>query len=152
MRQIARGLLSVCLLAQLFAQPADLKIDVVARDSSGLPVSGVAVILTDSQRPLGNSILQSGASFGAVLTPLVIEAIRAAGAAWQAPFFVIGVIGLIWVPVWLALVRTGDLTVTAPRVQSADGAPIHPLRFIARPGSRPLPPFAAPAREPQRPT
>src|SRR5262249_29884007 len=43
-------------------------------------------ILTDKQRPLGNSILQSGASFGAVLTPLVIEAIRAAGAPWQGPF------------------------------------------------------------------
>lgn len=66
-------------------------------------------ILTDTQRPLGNSILQSGASFGAVLTPLVVEGIRAAGAPWPGPFLVIGLIGLAWVPVWFALIRPGDI-------------------------------------------
>ncbi|HKA08547.1 MAG TPA: MFS transporter [Gemmataceae bacterium] len=91
-------------------------------------------ILTDEQRPLGNSILQSGASFGAVLTPLVIEAIRFAGAAWQAPFFIIGVIGLVWVPIWLILVRADDLNVAAPRIQLADSAPVHPLRLVSQLG------------------
>jgi ACS family hexuronate transporter-like MFS transporter len=77
-------------------------------------------ILTDTQRPLGNSILQSGASFGAVLTPLVIEAIRAAGAPWQAPFLIIGLIGLAWVPMWFVLIRGGDLQYRPP-VRSAVG-------------------------------
>lgn len=83
-------------------------------------------ILTETQRPLGNSILQSGASFGAVLTPLVIEAIRAAGAQWQAPFVVIGVIGLIWVPIWLILVRGGNLQYTPPKtvVGTASAPPL----------------------------
>ena len=89
-------------------------------------------ILTDEQRPLGNSILQSGASFGAVVTPLVIEAIRSAGAAWQVPFFIIGVGGLIWVPVWLMLVRAGDLRVSASQTRRSDAAPIHPLRFLSQ--------------------
>jgi MFS transporter, ACS family, aldohexuronate transporter len=66
-------------------------------------------ILNATQRPLGNSILQSGASFGAVLTPLVVEAIRAAGLPWQGPFVIIGLIGLAWVPLWLVLIRPGDL-------------------------------------------
>jgi len=89
-------------------------------------------ILTDEQRPLGNSILQSGASFGAVVTPLVIEAIRSTGAAWQTPFFLIGTVGLVWVPVWLILVRAGDLEVSAPKMQQADSAPVDTLRFIAQ--------------------
>ena len=36
-------------------------------------------ILSADDRPLGNSILQSGASLGAVLTPLVVEGFRLAG-------------------------------------------------------------------------
>ena len=71
-------------------------------------------ILTAEQRPLGNSILQSGASMGAVLTPFVIQGIRATGAPWQAPFLVIGIVGLFWVPLWLRLIRPGDLQYTPP--------------------------------------
>ncbi|MBO0697475.1 MAG: MFS transporter [Zavarzinella sp.] len=74
-------------------------------------------ILDDTQRPLGNSILQSGASLGAVLTPLAIEAMRAAGAPWQAPFVVIGVVGLLWVPLWRCLIRPDDFG--SPRPPSA---------------------------------
>jgi MFS transporter, ACS family, hexuronate transporter len=66
-------------------------------------------VLSADQRPLGNSILQSGASLGAVLTPLVIEGFRLAGAPWQTPFVVIGAIGLVWVPLWLRLTRAGDV-------------------------------------------
>jgi ACS family hexuronate transporter-like MFS transporter len=84
-------------------------------------------ILTDTERPLGNSILQSGASFGAVLTPLVIEVIRAAGAQWQAPFVVIGVIGLIWVPVWMILVRGGSLKYVPPKTRTTDLASAQPI-------------------------
>jgi MFS transporter, ACS family, hexuronate transporter len=65
-------------------------------------------ILSESQRPMGNSILQSGASFGAVATPLVIEAMHRGGAPWQAPFVIIGIVGLAWVPLWLWLVRSED--------------------------------------------
>jgi MFS transporter, ACS family, aldohexuronate transporter len=75
-------------------------------------------ILTDDQRPLGNSILQSGASLGAVLTPLVIEAIRATGAPWQAPFLVIGLVGMLWVPLWYWLIRPGDLQAPPPAPSS----------------------------------
>jgi ACS family hexuronate transporter-like MFS transporter len=65
-------------------------------------------VLSDTQRPLGNSILQSGASLGAVLTPLVIQGIRATGLPWQAPFVFIGIVGLAWVPFWFVLMRGSD--------------------------------------------
>ncbi|HVK10777.1 MAG TPA: MFS transporter [Gemmataceae bacterium] len=71
-------------------------------------------LLTAEQRPLGNSILQSGASLGAVLTPFVVQGIRATGAPWQAPFLIIGIVGLFWVPLWLRLIRPGDLQYAPP--------------------------------------
>jgi len=86
-------------------------------------------VLSAEQRPLGNSILQSGASLGALLTPLVIQAIRATGAPWQAPFLIIGAIGMLWVPMWFALVRRNDLPYV--RVEKAkDAPPIHVGRVI----------------------
>jgi ACS family hexuronate transporter-like MFS transporter len=87
-------------------------------------------ILSDEQRPLGNSILQSGASLGAVLTPLVIQGIRAAGAPWQAPFFLIGLAGLAWVPLWLVLSQSGDLQYRPAEAKRGGGEPIGPGRFL----------------------
>ncbi len=85
-------------------------------------------ILTADQRPLGNSILQSGASLGAVLTPFVVQGIRATGAPWQVPFLVIGIVGLFWVPVWLRLIRPGDLH-KSPVVRPV-GEPVNVLRLV----------------------
>jgi len=89
-------------------------------------------VLSDTQRPLGNSILQSGASLGAVLTPLVIQGIRATGLPWQAPFFIIGFVGLLWVPLWFVLIRRGELKPPTPRIRQPGAAPVHPLRFVAQ--------------------
>ena len=90
-------------------------------------------ILADTERPLGNSILQSGASLGAVLTPLVIQAIRAAGFPWQTPFFVIGFVGLLWVPLWFWLIRRGDLRYRPPEARDR-GPPTRPLQLAIQLG------------------
>jgi ACS family hexuronate transporter-like MFS transporter len=66
-------------------------------------------ILTAKDRPLGNGLLQSGASLGAVLVPLYIMGVRHLGGGWEIAFWTIGGIGILWVPLWLALVRQGDL-------------------------------------------
>jgi ACS family hexuronate transporter-like MFS transporter len=87
-------------------------------------------ILTDKQRPLGNSILQSGASLGAILTPLVIQGIRAMGLPWQAPFFIIGLIGLAWVPLWFALLRSGDLRYQPALEKDGTAGPPDMARFL----------------------
>ncbi|HVX11522.1 MAG TPA: MFS transporter [Pirellulales bacterium] len=67
-------------------------------------------LLTAQQRPLGNSLLQSGAALGAILTPLVVRSLTSsAPGSWQRPFQVIGAIGLLWIVPWLWLVRQRDL-------------------------------------------
>lgn len=89
-------------------------------------------VLSETQRPLGNSILQSGASLGAVLTPLVIQGIRATGLPWQAPFVIIGVVGLAWVPFWFVLMRGSELKFSKPQFAPAGTAAVHPLQFFSR--------------------
>lgn len=72
-------------------------------------------ILPPEQRTLGNSILQSGAAIGSVLTPLVILLILRWTGDWRHPFVLIGDLGMIWVFLWYFLVRPSDLALaTAP--------------------------------------
>jgi len=71
-------------------------------------------ILPPSERPMGNSLLQSGAAIGAVLTPLIVLVLyrESEPSSWRYPFLVIGLIGLLWVAGWLANVRREDLART----------------------------------------
>jgi MFS transporter, ACS family, hexuronate transporter len=67
-------------------------------------------LLSRRDRPLGNSILQSGASLGAIATPFVVIALTtSAPDSWRLPFRVIGAVGAVWVVAWLATVRSRDL-------------------------------------------
>src|SRR5262245_54349951 len=66
-------------------------------------------VLPPSERPLGNSILQSGAAVGAVLTPLLILALPQGPGTWRYPFLLVGAAGVSWVFLWLASVRSADL-------------------------------------------
>lgn len=66
-------------------------------------------ILSAKDRPLGNGLLQSGASLGAILVPIYVMVVRKLGGGWEVAFLTIGAIGLLWVPLWLTLVRRGDL-------------------------------------------
>lgn len=71
-------------------------------------------VMTRGGRVMGNSILQSGASLGAILTPIIIRLIVADNTepdAWRSPFFVIGGVGLAWAVVWMSIIRPGDLVV-----------------------------------------
>lgn len=67
-------------------------------------------LLAGSDRALGNSVLQSGASIGAVLTPLVAWLmLDPEPGSWRLPFAVIGFAGLVWMVPWLLLIRGDDL-------------------------------------------
>lgn len=67
-------------------------------------------LLSRRDRALGNSLLQSGASIGAILTPLVVQLmVSDAPGSWRGPFRVIGVMGIAWVIGWTAVIRGGDL-------------------------------------------
>jgi len=67
-------------------------------------------ILSARDRTFGNGLLQSGASVGAVLTPIVIYfVVTDAIGSWRLAFQSIGFIGLFWIVPWLLLVRDKDL-------------------------------------------
>lgn len=69
----------------------------------------VRAILEAKDRPLGNGILQSGASIGAISVPLYIQVAEYYGQSWEFPFWSIGVLGLVWVPFWFLIVGKADL-------------------------------------------
>jgi ACS family hexuronate transporter-like MFS transporter len=61
-------------------------------------------------RTFGNSILQSGASVGAVLTPMLVLALeRWNPDSWRWAFLIVGGFGLPWAVAWLLLVRERDV-------------------------------------------
>lgn len=67
-------------------------------------------LLSERDRPFGNSILQSGASLGAILTPLVVKFMLTDDiGSWRGPFKVIGFVSMLWVIPWLAMTRNRDL-------------------------------------------
>lgn len=70
------------------------------------------LLLDERQRSLGNGLLQSGASLGAILTPLVLRALMGdptVPGGWRTPFLVVGVAGLFWIVPWYLMVRPADL-------------------------------------------
>jgi ACS family hexuronate transporter-like MFS transporter len=78
-------------------------------------------LLGRADRALGNALLQSGASIGAVVTPLVVQALVSdAPGSWRGPFRVIGLLGVAWAAGWVAVIRDDDLTRPA---EDAPGAP-----------------------------
>jgi ACS family hexuronate transporter-like MFS transporter len=66
-------------------------------------------ILEPRERAMGNGLLQSGASLGAVVTPWVVQAFLDRGLGWRLPFQVVGVVGSAWAILWLISMRTSDL-------------------------------------------
>jgi ACS family hexuronate transporter-like MFS transporter len=86
------------------------------------------MLLDPRQRSLGNGVLQSGASFGAIVTPLIMQMLMTpALETWRVPFQVVGVVGLLWVLPWLLLLKEKDLRATPDRgAQSTLPAGIQP--------------------------
>src|SRR5262245_438163 len=67
-------------------------------------------LLEPKDRSLGNSVLQSGTSIGAIITPLIMKTLLTDQlGSWRLPFQAIGLVGLLWVGLWFILIRRGDL-------------------------------------------
>lgn len=70
-------------------------------------------LLAPSKRTMGNSILQSGAAMGAVITPIIVELCLHSNlpgllthlAGWRITFLVVGLIGLLWIFLWAYVTR-----------------------------------------------
>jgi ACS family hexuronate transporter-like MFS transporter len=67
-------------------------------------------MLDTKDRAMGNGLLQSGASIGAIVTPLVMRLLLTDQLdSWRVAFQIVGAVGVLWVPFWLWLVRADDL-------------------------------------------
>lgn len=67
-------------------------------------------LLDEKERTMGNSILQSGASIGAILTPQILKFLMTdAEGSWRNAFVVTGASGLLWVIFWFIFLRPNDL-------------------------------------------
>lgn len=80
-------------------------------------------LLSANDRTFGNSLLQSGASVGAVLTPLAVWVMLTdSSGSWRNPFMIIGMVGMAWIIPWLLLVRGSDLSRQPPPPPSDDAS------------------------------
>jgi len=78
-------------------------------------------VLSRSDRAFGNSILQSGASIGAILTPIIVLALAGdptVADTWRPPFLIVGAVGILWVILWLATIPRDSLNI-APSTSQA---------------------------------
>jgi MFS family permease len=67
-------------------------------------------------RALGNGVLQSGTSIGAILTPVVMWWIMVQqGWSWRVGFQLVGVLGVFWIIGWLVITRSGDFVLSSER-------------------------------------
>jgi len=72
-------------------------------------------LLPPSKRTLGNSVLQSGTAIGAIITPLIVNAmLTKQPGSWRPAFQVIGLIGVGWVVAWVLTIRGNELAPLPP--------------------------------------
>ena len=75
-------------------------------ESGGLPASGkaVALYLKPQERAVGSAFGQFGISLGTVASP-VLAAGLASTYGWRPAFVICGLLGFIWIPLWLWTAR-----------------------------------------------
>src|SRR5437868_6030090 len=67
-------------------------------------IKAMAQWFPKKERAFATGLFNAGTNIGAIITPLVIPLITLAW-GWRAAFIVTGVIGLLWLPIWLLVYR-----------------------------------------------
>jgi ACS family hexuronate transporter-like MFS transporter len=82
-------------------------------------------VLSEKDRTMGNSVLQSGASIGAIITPQVMKWLMTAETgSWRSAFIVVGAFGLVWVLVWFVMMRPQELDAAPAAAEEAPRLPL----------------------------
>lgn len=85
-------------------------------------VKTTRLLLEARDRSMGNSVLQSGTSVGAIITPLIMRLMLTDDpGSWRWPFLVLGAIGVIWILFWFRMVRDADLASAQTEPAGVDG-------------------------------
>jgi ACS family hexuronate transporter-like MFS transporter len=91
-------------------------------------------LLDATERSLGNGVLQSGTSVGAIIMPLIMRGLMTQElGSWRIAFQVVAAAGLLWLVLWFLLLRKADLP--PPREQPgtvADDGRIWEIIFSRR--------------------
>jgi MFS transporter, ACS family, hexuronate transporter len=78
-------------------------------------------VLSEKDRTMGNSVLQSGASIGAVVTPQLMKWLMTDElGSWRFAFVAVGAVGLGWVVLWFLILRPRDLELRLEQRQEAE--------------------------------
>ena len=99
--------------------------------AGGIPASGkaMATYLEPSERALGNSLSQAGISIGSIAAPLLAAAI-APDHGWRAAFWVAGLLGFVWIPLWWLTARTAPVQpVSASETRTELGAMLRSVTY-----------------------
>lgn len=83
-------------------------------------IKSVAEWFPKKERAFATGLFNAGTNIGAIITPLLIPVITLAW-GWRATFIVTGILGLIWLPLWLFVYRRPREN---PRVSAAELAHI----------------------------
>lgn len=87
-------------------------------------------MLNEKDRTMGNSVLQSGASIGAIITPQVMKLLLTNEVgSWRSAFVVVGAFGLVWVVIWFVMMRPRDLDATPETTGSTPRLPLGQIVF-----------------------
>ncbi len=90
-------------------------------EAAGIPAAGKAIHqhLAPAERAMGNAVNQAGVSLGAIAAPPLATWV-ALRWGWREAFVVTGILGLLWIPLWLWISRRSPAT-PAPKPAGASG-------------------------------
>ena len=111
---VRRGLLAAVILwsivsashglATSFAMLFAMRLALGVTEAPSFPGAAASIsrALPAEQRPRGLGVLYTGTSFGAMLAPPLATFLAAQLGGWRFGFLGVAIVGLVWVPLWLA--------------------------------------------------
>ena len=90
-------------------------------------------LLDSKDRSMGNSVLQSGTSIGAILTPQFMKLFLTPDPdSWRPAFQIVGALGVLWLLAWFYSIRKTDLRNPSGATSRASLADFWPALFSRR--------------------
>lgn len=95
-------------------------------------IKSVAEWFPKKERAFATGLFNAGTNIGAIVTPLLIPALTLAF-GWQMTFIVTGLMGLVWLPIWLLVYRRPreHAKVSAAELAHIESDPPDPVEKVA---------------------
>lgn len=92
-------------------------------ESPSFPGSAAAITRAQppAARPRALGVLYTGSSFGAMVAPPLATALAGTVLGWRGAFAGVALVGLVWIPLWLAITRGPDVQATLAARPNATG-------------------------------